>query len=158
MQHGSCMGLRKKGYRGSLWCCNYNGWQWPSVSGGVSASGCCPIQNTNATISVTRQQEVGCPWGGAREWSWIHRSDTDELKWVLSGGSCCLPRPERKAGAVGHCGGLHWPTWLQGGWGSKGHVKAERCRVIIGYPSDTWQKSHPKCPCWSWPWLCIQNM
>lgn len=63
---GSFMHLSKsdKEYRWSLWCFtnyNYNGLHWPSVSGGASASGGRSTQNTNATISVTQQQEVGCP-------------------------------------------------------------------------------------------------
>lgn len=59
----SCIGWRNsdKGSRQSLRCCNYNGLHWPSVSGETSASGGSSIQNTNATISVTQQQEVGCP-------------------------------------------------------------------------------------------------
>ncbi len=80
-QNRGCMSLRNsdKELRGSLWCCNYKGLHWPSVSGEASASGSSSMQNTNATISVTQQQEAGCALGEAREWSWIHRSDTDEL-------------------------------------------------------------------------------
>lgn len=38
-----------------------NDLQWPSVSGEAFASGSSSAQNTNTAISVTQQQEVGCP-------------------------------------------------------------------------------------------------
>lgn len=40
---------------------------WPSLSARASASGCGSIANTNVIITVTRQQEMGCPRRGRRE-------------------------------------------------------------------------------------------
>lgn len=103
--------------RGVTQRCNNDSLHWPSVSAPASASGSDSKLNTNAVISVTQQQEVGCPLGAARDWRWINGCNGDRLLSLLSAEAWCLSGPERTPGTGGLCKGPQWPRWFQSGLG-----------------------------------------